>query len=232
MAGVARVTLVLDNLITITTCIVLARKLRETEDLFHVSQEIQWAGCCTLITLGKPSVHCSLHSEVICVPKQNTASRFRVPIICTFFSPIRRQFPVYVVTSVRSRSVSHCAHNYSAKVATGRGKYPHRSASGHAQPRWFVHHAVDSGVLRRSSFGGAPVCRRVCPMKMSTRTWLVNRTTSCICVSYVAVLVVSLSPGRPSAAAFPLMLIGPVWFSPYAIQLFLVGKFHTALWLT
>ena len=63
VGAIAPATLVLDNIITIGTCIVLAGKLRSTEDLFGVSQEIQRVGCFTLAALGeKFPVHCSLHS--------------------------------------------------------------------------------------------------------------------------------------------------------------------------
>ena len=53
VAGVSRVFLVLDTLLTITTWIVLAGKLRKADDLFRVSQEIQFAGCCMLAAKGK-----------------------------------------------------------------------------------------------------------------------------------------------------------------------------------
>lgn len=53
MASGAVVAFALENLVIVTTCIMLAGQLRKAEDLFGVSQEIQRAGCCTLASLGK-----------------------------------------------------------------------------------------------------------------------------------------------------------------------------------
>lgn len=56
MASLVPITIVLDTIITIGTCTVLARKLRKTKDLFHVSHEIQRAGIWTLACFGKHPV--------------------------------------------------------------------------------------------------------------------------------------------------------------------------------
>ena len=56
VSSLAPITFILDVVITILTGAVLAGKLRRTEDLFFVSQEIQRAGCCMVASVCEHSV--------------------------------------------------------------------------------------------------------------------------------------------------------------------------------